>query len=159
MADSGKQGSAEPAAAAGEGRAAGTGAGMRRPSGTAPAGREFVERLPRAVQCRVLALKKLQSRCGELEAAFHQELRALERKYDRMCQPLRARIQDLAGEMESCSWSFEGEDQEDSQEDGDEEEEDREEAAAAAARRRNDGPDTQVPDAACREPNEECAAT
>ncbi|XP_012885162.1 PREDICTED: nucleosome assembly protein 1-like 5 [Dipodomys ordii] len=113
---------------------------------------DFIESLPNSVKCRVLALKKLQKRCDKIEAKFDKEFQALEKKYNEIYKPLLAKIQELTGEMEGCAWTLEGDEDEDEEyddddEDGDEEED---EEAGAAARRRNDGPNTQVPDGACK---------
>lgn len=49
---------------------------------------DFVESLPVKVKCRVLALKKLQTRAAHLESKFLREFHDIERKFAEMYQPL-----------------------------------------------------------------------
>lgn len=54
----------------------------------------YIEALPRAVQRRVRALKQLQAARVKIEVEFHNEVAALEKKYDEMYAPLYAKVRE-----------------------------------------------------------------
>ncbi|XP_062055313.1 nucleosome assembly protein 1-like 5 [Lepus europaeus] len=104
---------------------------------------DFMQSLPNSVKCRVLALKKLQKQCDQIETKFQKEFHALERKYSELYKPLLAKIQELKSEIKGCAWTLEGEEQ-DEEEDEDAEEQVEVQGAAAAAP--DYDPHAEVPD-------------
>lgn len=88
--------------------------GPSRRARRAPAGTNFIDRLPRAVRNRVQALRNIQDECDKVDALFLKAIHDLERKYAELNKPLydrRSQIinADYEPTEDECEWNSEDE--------------------------------------------------